>query len=46
VLGLGVVDARPFCPEEEQVMTLARGGELLRSRTEWLGELAGLAPDH
>jgi hypothetical protein len=25
------------------VMGLARGGELLRSRTDWLGELAGLA---
>jgi hypothetical protein len=36
---------RPFCPEnQEQVMGLARCGELLRSRTDWLGELAGLAP--
>lgn len=36
---------RPFCPEKkEQVMGLARGGELRRSRTHWLGELAGLAP--
>jgi hypothetical protein len=26
------------------VIGLARGGELLRSRTDWLGELAGLAP--
>lgn len=34
---------RPFCPQdEEQVMGLARGGELLRSRTQWLTGLTGL----
>jgi hypothetical protein len=38
---------RPFCPEtEEQVMGLTRGGELLRSRTQWHGEPAWPAPDH
>jgi len=37
----------PFCPQKkDQVIGLTRCGQLLRSRTRWLGELAGPAPDH